>query len=67
MSRQRVTGMRIPSGPRPTRTGFDMWFHRVMVIGPWVACGVFLFAGEPWAVLPFALIGFAYLAADVHS
>lgn len=67
MTRQRATGMRIPTGPRPTRSKVEKRFHTVVVAGPWLTCVAFIAAGEPWGVIPFALVGIAYLAADVHS
>lgn len=67
MSRQRVTGMRIPTSPQTRRTRGGWWFHVVIVVGPWVACVGVIVAGDPFLIVPFVLIGVAYLAADVHS
>lgn len=67
MSRRRVTGMRIPTTDRSTRTRRDRWTHLCLLGSVALGIVVVVAAGEPAFAVLFALIGVAYIAGDLHS
>jgi hypothetical protein len=67
VSRQRVTGMRIPTTNRSKRTKRDRWTHVFLLAFTALGVVVFVAAGQPFFSIPLILIGVAYVAADLHS